>query len=47
VPIAFAETGLLAQEWTYRFLRAALAHHDDRTRVLFADQVVGRHVGRS
>ena len=31
VPIVFAETRPLAQEWTYRFLGAALAHlHDDR-----------------
>jgi hypothetical protein len=29
VPIIFAETRPLAQEWTYRFLGAALAHHDD------------------
>jgi ERCC4 domain len=28
VPIVFAETRALAQEWTYRFLGAALAHHD-------------------
>ena len=27
VPIVFAETRALAQEWTYRFLGAALAHH--------------------
>ena len=27
VPIVFAETRPLAQEWTYRFLGAALAHH--------------------
>jgi len=27
VPIVFCETRLLAQEWTYRFLGAALAHH--------------------
>ena len=31
VPIVFAETRPLAQEWTYRFLGAALAHpRDDR-----------------
>ncbi len=29
VPIVFAETRPLAQEWTYRFLGAAIAHHDD------------------
>ncbi len=29
VPIVFAETRPLAQEWTYRFLGAALAHHHD------------------
>lgn len=29
VPIIFAETRPLAQEWTYRFLGAALAHHRD------------------
>jgi hypothetical protein len=29
VPIVFAETRPLAQEWTYRFLGAALAHRDD------------------
>ena len=27
VPIVFAETRPLAQEWTYRFLGAALTHH--------------------
>ncbi len=27
VPIVFCETRLLAQEWTYRFLGAALQHH--------------------
>lgn len=32
VPIHFAETRPLAEEWTYRFLGAALAyHHADRT----------------
>ena len=30
VPIVFAETRPLAQEWTYRFLGAALAHHTSR-----------------
>lgn len=29
VPIVFADTRRLAQEWTYRFLGAALAHHHD------------------
>jgi hypothetical protein len=29
VPIVFADTRQLAQEWTYRFLGAALAHHGD------------------
>ncbi len=29
VPIVFCETRPLAQEWTYRFLGAALAHHHD------------------
>jgi hypothetical protein len=29
VPIVFCETRRLAQEWTYRFLGAALAHHHD------------------
>jgi hypothetical protein len=29
VPIVFCETRKLAQEWTYRFLGAALAHHHD------------------
>jgi hypothetical protein len=29
VPIVFCETRALAQEWTYRFLGAALAHHLD------------------
>ena len=29
VPIVFAETRPLAQEWTYRFLGAALVHHHD------------------
>jgi len=28
VPIVFCETRPLAQEWTYRFLGAAIAHHD-------------------
>lgn len=28
IPIVFCETRPLAQEWTYRFLGAALAHHD-------------------
>jgi hypothetical protein len=28
VPIVFAETRQLAQEWSYRFLGAALEHHD-------------------
>ena len=39
VPIMFAETRALAQEWTYRFLGAAVAsHHDDRhTAPLIAD----------
>jgi ERCC4 domain/Lsr2 len=30
VPILFCETRLLAQEWTYRYLGAALAHHHDQ-----------------
>lgn len=29
VPIVFCETRPLAQEWTYRFLGAAVAHHGD------------------
>ena len=29
VPIVFAETRPLAQEWTYRFLGAAIAHDQD------------------
>ena len=29
VPIVFSETRPLAQEWTYRFLGAALEHHRD------------------
>jgi ERCC4 domain/Lsr2 len=29
VPIVFCETRKLAQEWTYRFLGAAIAHHHD------------------
>lgn len=29
VPIVFCETRQLAQEWTYRFLGAAVAHHHD------------------
>ncbi len=32
VPIVFAETRPLAQEWTYRFLGAAIAHHHDDLR---------------
>jgi hypothetical protein len=31
VPIIFCETRPLAQEWTYRFLGAAIAHHVDHT----------------
>lgn len=31
VPIVFCETRQLAQEWTYRFLGAALAHHHEHT----------------
>jgi len=31
VPIVFCETRPLAQEWTYRFLGAALAHHAEDT----------------
>jgi hypothetical protein len=31
VPIVFAETRPLAQEWAYRFLGAAVAHHEDDT----------------
>ena len=29
VPIVFCETRKLAQEWTYRYLGAAIAHHHD------------------
>ncbi|MEM9892860.1 MAG: hypothetical protein AAF962_18505, partial [Actinomycetota bacterium] len=29
VPIVFCETRPLAEEWTFRFLGAALAHHLD------------------
>ena len=36
VPIVFAETRPLAQEWTYRFLGAAVAHHADDERVALA-----------
>ena len=37
VPIVFAETRPLAQEWTYRFLGAAVAHHlDDRSAATLA-----------
>jgi len=32
VPIVFCETRKLAQEWTYRYLGAALAHHHDARR---------------
>src|ERR671923_261076 len=31
VPITFCETRPLAEEWTYRFLGAALAHHQAKT----------------
>jgi hypothetical protein len=43
VPVVFAETRQLAQEWTYRFLGAALAyHHDDLGAVpLVADLPAG------
>jgi Lsr2/ERCC4 domain len=34
VPIVFAETRPLAQEWAYRFLGAAVAHHEDDARAL-------------
>lgn len=39
VPIVFCETRQLAQEWTYRFLGAALVHHleDVAARALAAD----------
>jgi hypothetical protein len=39
VPIVFAETRPLAQEWTYRFLGAAFVHYDDSRHVapLFAE----------
>jgi len=33
VPIVFCETRALAQEWTYRFLAAALVHHGEETHV--------------
>ena len=33
VPIVFCETRALAQEWTYRFLAAALAHAGEETHV--------------
>ena len=38
VPIVFCETRPLAQEWTYRFLGAAVAHHleDEPARALAA-----------
>ena len=44
VPIVFAETRPLAQEWTYRFLGAALAHHhdDEVATDLAADLPAGR-----
>ena len=29
VPIVFCETRQLAEEWTFRFLGAALAHHSE------------------
>ncbi len=36
VPVVFAETRPLAQEWTFRFLGAALEHHrDDEVATLF------------
>ena len=31
VPITVCETRPLAEEWTYRFLGAALAHHQAQT----------------
>jgi ERCC4 domain len=40
VPIVFAETRPLAQEWTYRFFGAALAHHfDDHFGLLHAQDL--------
>jgi hypothetical protein len=44
VPIVFADTRPLAQEWTYRFLGAAVAHDDDDLHALplLADLPAGR-----
>jgi hypothetical protein len=33
VPITFCETRPLAEDWTYRFLGAALAYHQAQTNV--------------
>ena len=44
VPIVFAETRPLAQEWTYRFLGAAIAHHHED--VDAAPRVADLDVGR-
>ncbi len=40
VPIVFAESRQLAEEWTYRFLGAALEHH-------LTDAAAQRLVGNS
>ena len=48
VPIVFAETRPLAQEWTYRFLGAAVAHHlDDRSAATLAGVADARRAGCS
>jgi hypothetical protein len=45
VPIVFAETRPLAQEWTDRFLGAAVVHHhDDRHASLLVDGTCRRQV---
>lgn len=38
VPIVFCETRPLAQEWTYRFLGAAIAHHADHEAAAVLEQ---------
>lgn len=40
VPIVFCETRLLAQEWTYRFLGAAAAHHGEHEAAAHLEQAL-------
>ena len=46
VPIVFAETRPLAQEWTYRFLGAALSEHRDHVATAHLEPLPGLTGGR-